>query len=758
MAAPIKRQDDAREQQRINVIRRLKLASARNPARFHGIVRTAAHLFAAPSAAITILDDHSQWFYAKTGLDLDSSPRQDAFCRYTIRSDDAFVVEDARLDPRFRDNPFVTAPPHIRFYAGSPIIFEPGVRLGALIVIDSEPRRVDASTIELLNNLSVAAADAFRLQDAALRQQKLAASLAHEHRIAAATSNQLQETQQLLDVVSDLASFGTWSFDRERGDFESSPGLQRLHALDAEDTASIETIRALYHEEAFAELDEAMAAISRDRRRFIVEIPMTIPGRAEKWIRWSGRADDDPASRRVLGCVLDVTQQKRSQQAVETVSTRDALTGLHNRRAIVGGFDRHDATTVDGRSSIVVLRLDLDDFKRANEHRGHLAGDEALREVAKILRDVCRRCDDVGRIGGDEFILLAETNIPDCLADAICNRIFERFSTSELLQAAAPRVTCSIGVAFADAQTNTSEALRRADIALSEAKRRGRGCAVVYEDDLEKEWKRRRAVLSSVDAAIAEGRLRPAYQPKVDLVSGEVHEFEALARIVDRDGQLLGPGSFAAALEEPLYATKISDTVLATAIHDAGALRERGIAFDRVAVNVTEFQLMDDLFVEKIQNLLAAANLSPQNLGLEITENILLSKHSEQMKRQLDALSEIGVEISFDDFGTGFASLTHLLQYKVDRIKIDKSFIIGIETDQRAFVIVKAIAEMARELRIDVVAEGVETAGAAAIVRGMGCRFAQGFHYAKPLPFQALAEMLAANRSFASSHRSVGVG
>ena len=282
--------------------------------------------------------------------------------------------------------------------------------------------------------------------------------------------------------------------------------------------------------------------------------------------------------------------------------------------------------------------------------------------------------------------------------------------------------------------------MKQADLALYEAKDLGRNRIVTYDEEFGRRFDARQQLFADVDRALAADRFVAVYQPCICLQSERVVGFEALVRWNDGSNRLAGPGNFRQVFEDADYATRISDTVLRQAIADAGECNRRELPFERLSVNVTELQLIDPQFTETLTALLARHGLAPNRLTIEVTERVLLSRHDTIIKERLAELSSLGIGISLDDFGTGFASLTQLHRFAIDSVKIDHSIIGGIEHDEMARIIASGIVRMVHDLGLDVVAEGVEDAGIDAVVRELGFDFAQGFFHAEPMRIEELAE------------------
>ena len=255
---------------------------------------------------------------------------------------------------------------------------------------------------------------------------------------------------------------------------------------------------------------------------------------------------------------------------------------------------------------------------------------------------------------------------------------------------------------------------------------------------------KREQFFAEIDRALREDRFVPAYQPIFCLRSGRLVSVEALARLVEKNGEIKTPASFYPALQNPVLGTKISERILARAIVDFAALCDAGFIADQVSVNITELQVLDETFLPRVLESLATSGVAPQSLVFEFTEDVMFSRHPDQIKRQAERFATAGIKLSLDDFGTGFASLKQLLEFPVDQIKIDRSFVSPMKANPRAYAIAAAVAQMGRQLGLEVVGEGIEDDDAEALALKIGCDLGQGFLYAKPLLLPELLPYLAA--------------
>lgn len=437
---------------------------------------------------------------------------------------------------------------------------------------------------------------------------------------------------------------------------------------------------------------------------------------------------------------FNVTPQKLAEQRLCNLANIDALTGLPNRRRFLELLD--DA--VRRQDPVIAAILDLDHFKDVNDSAGHDAGDRLLTAVADVLRRMIGPGETVARLGGDEFALI----LP-CTNEAKLHR-----KLSAIIQAVAELpiapphgwfVQASLGAArFPRDGATSSDLLQCADLALYAAKHSGRGCFRVFEKDLRHAVDLRAELRSAIQGALAGDEMFVMYQPIVDLDSAAPLAFEALLRWRRGDGTILTPVAFASVFEDERTAADIGAFVLGQVLTQVARWTVAGITFQSIAINATLGDFRCAKFVDMIVEAIDAGRVRGDQLCVEITEDMLLDRGARAVFQSIDRLHRHGVRIAFDDFGTGFASLTHLRQLPIDHVKIDRSFIESICADKKDLAIVRSVIELAHRLDLRVVAEGVEEEEQATLLRGLNCDSIQGFFIAPALSEQnatALTQM-----------------
>ena len=437
-------------------------------------------------------------------------------------------------------------------------------------------------------------------------------------------------------------------------------------------------------------------------------------------------------------------QRDALAEELRTQAFHDSLTGLPNRALF---FDRlrqafDAARRQDGRPSLAFI--DLDRFKSVNDRLGHGAGDRVLREAANRIRAVVAPGDTVARYGGDEFIVLLQSGGDPDEAERTAGRILNALRAPLEVQGASTTIAASIGLAhWQPSDADSNDFLRRSDIALYRAKKEGRGRFVVYNDFADHDPLLRLDLEQDLTLALERDELFVEYQPLVDLESRRVSGFEALVRWQHPERGVIEPGAFIPLAEEIGQVVALGEQVLAKACAAAMTWQpdpETGAA-PGVSVNASPLQLTLPGYVGTVRRALADSGLAPDRLTLEVTESAVLSD-LDAAARTLAQLKELGVRIALDDFGTGYSSMSYLHQLPVDVLKLDRSFVPDLASDDRLRSIVGSLYQVARTLGLVVVAEGVEREEDVAILRSMGCQLGQGFHLGRPMPEDAARMLL----------------
>ncbi len=444
----------------------------------------------------------------------------------------------------------------------------------------------------------------------------------------------------------------------------------------------------------------------------------------------------------ILSVAYDITERKRVEEQISHIEHHDALTGLPTRTLLRDRLHVALGQARYNQSSVALLMVDLDNFKRINDTMGHHAGDAALVSIANRLRASLRRSDTVARMGGDEFVVMLQDIYTLDEAERVTQKLLDAIRQPIPINSEIHSITASVGVCIYPARAEDEETLlRNADAAMYCAKSDGRNSYQVFSESMALANDKKRVMQSALDCALAQDEFTLVYQPQISLSSGEVIGMEALLRWHSKRIGSIPPNDFIPVAEDSGLIVPIGEWVIRTACRQAAQFNSRLGHPIIVAVNLSPRQFQQDNLDKVIEEALAESGLEPGLLELEITENILVSD-SPKTVRALDSIRNLGVRISIDDFGTGFSSMSYILRFKVDRIKIDRSFISNINSDLNSGAVAQAIIALAHGLKINVIAEGVETSDVCDTLIDKGCDEAQGFYYSRGVSLDELLKVV----------------
>jgi diguanylate cyclase (GGDEF)-like protein len=438
----------------------------------------------------------------------------------------------------------------------------------------------------------------------------------------------------------------------------------------------------------------------------------------------------------------DISDRKRFEERLAYQARHDMLTGLPNRLAAIERLDEAlDRAHRLGRC-VGVLFVDLDGFKAVNDSRGHAKGDDLLREVATRLRLGLGDSEFVGRLGGDEFLVVTEgLDVYDlaALGERLVNAVGQPFRTDDDLYV----VSASAGAALATVAVDGLELIRQADVAVYHAKTKGRGLVVVFDDALQQAVEANAEVELALRTAIIDDELELHYQPIVDLRTGRPWGAEALVRWNRPGHGQLPPDRFIPVAERSALIIDLGRWVITSALHTLAEWQhDPAREHLSMAINISGRHLMEGDLVDDLRVALLASGADPTSLEVELTETHLLAD-LDRANSVLRSLREWGIKVSVDDFGTGYSSMSYLRQLEIDTIKIDRVFVDRIQHVGYDRTIVEVLLQLASALDLDVVAEGVETAQQLAFLQDRQCGRAQGFHLARPMPLRQINEWMA---------------
>jgi diguanylate cyclase (GGDEF)-like protein/PAS domain S-box-containing protein len=688
------------------------------------IVRLAASGLGRPMAAIVLADRDRVRLHASVGLDPVALPRSGSFCDAILRDGRVLVVADASRVPAFARHPLVVGAPGIRFYAGAPLVTADGLRLGALCVMDATPHDTFTNDqARFLAELAALVTDQVALQRAAL-----------EHEAVAGFSGASEFALMTIDgngtvVFVNAACEALYGYRRSEMlgrnmDFiipepfreAHKAGLARIAAGGASKMAG-RTVQ--------------ITALRRDGTIIPIEFALSV---------WHG-----PTGIGIGAMMRDISEWRERDARLVQMAHHDALTGLANRAL----FAERLGTVLAAGVNATVMLLDLGGFKEVNDSLGHGTGDTLLQAVAIRLSGCATGTMTVARFGGDEFAILMPGTADPLKAGAFAATVLDAFRAPFHLGGHTFHVGLSIGAAIGEAgRPSPDELVADADLALYQSKRDGRRCVRLFEPAMRIAVIARRTLHDELTRALDAGEFVLHYQPQVALQSGRIIGVEALLRWEHPRRGLLLPGAFLSALEAHPIAQALGGWIIEEACRQAARWRAAGLPPIRMAINLFGAQLPGGTLAADVLRVLARYELAPEALEIEVTERIALQVED----AILDPIRELhrqGVGIAFDDFGTGYASLSSLKRFPLTRLKIDRSFVRDLLTDRHDADIIRAVLGMAQSFGLDVIAEGIETMEQEAVLRAMGCREGQGYLYGKAMTPQAIEALVAPDPSTA---------
>lgn len=438
----------------------------------------------------------------------------------------------------------------------------------------------------------------------------------------------------------------------------------------------------------------------------------------------------------------DSTDVKQNQQKMEQLAYFDHLTGLHNRVLFKDQLRSALHACQRDKSHFALMYLDLDHFKRINDTLGHEAGDALLIEVAARIKQCLREDDIVARLGGDEFAIMLHQVGSAQYAYVVANKVIAALNQPLVLSGQEVVVGVSIGITLAPDDSQHVDALmKNADLAMYQAKEKGRNTFQFYTADMNAQVEQRLALESDLRQALKNQEFELYYQPIIDLRSGKIVSAEALLRWHHPSRGLVSPQDFIPVAEDSGLIVPIGKWVVRTACQQAKNIQKSLHRPLKIAVNVSARQLHDNGFVAALKAALEDIRLAPEWLSVELTETTLMADGDMAIER-LERIRTMGVSIAIDDFGTGYSSLSHLKRLPVNTLKIDRSFVEGLPEDEEDRAITTLIVAMANSLNYKVVVEGVETAAQLTFLTLCGCDYAQGFYFNRPVPADELMQIL----------------
>lgn len=568
----------------------------------------------------------------------------------------------------------------------------------------------------------------------------------------------LRQSQARLEEAQRIANLGSWEWDIVNNDSYCSAGIYRIFGFQSKTfNGTYESFLTYVHPEDRGFVEEGVQRALNAGAPYAMDYRIVRPDGSVRYVHSQAQLtfDRDGVPVRMVGTVLDITDRKqiefdlrKKESHLKRLAYYDSLTGLPNRILFQGCLAKAIAKADRNKSHVALLFLDLDLFKKVNDTMGHSTGDQLLREAAQRLQMLLRAGDTVARFGGDEFVVLVENISKTEQVAHIAQKILDSFKRPFFVNGHLFHISASIGISLKTSPDDDIERLqKRADVAMYDAKRKGRNNFRFYSPEMDAHAHELLALENDLRQALENEQLVLHYQPQVDLSSGQIIGLEALVRWQHPDKGIIPPGDFIPLAEETGLIIPIGEWVLRTACTYARKLQDAGPHPLRMSVNISMQQFKAPDFPALVSQLLNEAGLEPRWLELEITESIAMENASETISR-LDTLRKMGVLLAIDDFGTGYSSLNHLKHLPITTLKIDKSFVGDILADQYDFAIVKAIQALAKSLDIEVIAEGIETQEQKELLVQLGYTLGQGYLFSQPLPPDALLSLCRLEKPF----------
>jgi diguanylate cyclase (GGDEF)-like protein len=576
---------------------------------------------------------------------------------------------------------------------------------------------------------------------------------------AANTITALRRSETRLAEAQRIAHMGNWELDVASGDFEASAETFRLLQLGATaGTRALSIVRHTIAEDERDQFDKALAtALDPATGRFDREFRVNAPGGGTRVVRLVGEADTagtDGVVARLTGTAQDLTELVESREQIRTLAYYDSLTGLPNRLLFLDQVRGSLARARRRGDKMALMVVDLDNFKRINDSLGHDAGDDVLRTVGTRLRDAVRPYDgmsrehevqlasSVARMGGDEFLMSVCDLSGVEQAAAAASRLLDALRAPIMLPSGPLQLSASIGISlFPDDGEEFETVLKHADIALYQAKDAGRNAFEFFDPAMNEMALQRLVLEASLREAVAEGALSLAVQPKVDGRTGALIGGEALLRWQHAAHGVVSPSVFIPLAERLGLAPELTTTIIAKVCRQMVAWRAAGIELLPMAINVSAQVFRDPDAVTEICRIPVALGIDPSLIEFEIKETALI----DDPKRATCVLAQFrqhGYRVTLDDFGTGFSSLSHLRDFRVDVLKVDGSFVRELQHDTKDALLVKGIIALAHSLGMETVAEGVESEAQRSALLQYGCDRMQGYLFGRPAPAEEFARRL----------------
>jgi diguanylate cyclase (GGDEF)-like protein/PAS domain S-box-containing protein len=648
---------------------------------------------------------------------------------------------------------------HLVEYGAKSVVYVPmkvGSRIRGVAEVWESRRNRDFTMNEIALCRSLTQNAAITLENARLYEQTKQ-EIAERSQVEA----ELRQSEERYSLASKGANDGLWDWDLDNDQIFYSPRWKEILGYSEDEIkTSLQEWFARIHPGDLVEVQLALSAhLEGVSDHFEHEYRIRHQNGSYLWVLTRGLAvrDTNGTAYRMAGSQTDITLRKRAEEKLSHDALHDSLTGLPNRALFFDRLERIIEHTKRNKDYLfAVLFLDIDRFKNVNDRFGHLVGDNLLIAIGERLRSSTRLSDTVSRLGGDEFVVLVEDieNMDEAIR--ISARIQETIRQQFDIDGHEIFTSCSVGIIINnDMYSSAGEFLRDADIAMYRAKSEGRSRHVVFDSEMRTDLMNRIWMEHDLRQAIAEEQFRLHYQPILSLRTGRLVGFEALIRWQHPSEGLISPMLFVPLAEETRLIIPIGRWVIKEACQQLKQWEKKypGEKPLTMSVNISSVQLNYQDFVDQVEEIITESDIDPANLTFEITERMIVEDNL-IATRVISRLRELGVRVHLDDFGTGYSALSYLQRYPIDILKIDRAFIGKLNENGENVEIIKAILNLARDLNMSVIAEGIETEYQFDLLKELNCRFGQGYFFAKPMDPEGIEVMLATNAFFAFGNNS----
>lgn len=564
-------------------------------------------------------------------------------------------------------------------------------------------------------------------------------------------SHELLENERFsLAQAQKVAKMGSWETQIDSLSVKWSEEIHRIFETNPSTfNPSHQTFLELVHPDDRAEVDKAFITSMSQKSDQTLEHRLLMSDGRVKFVEehWRVCFDKNENAERVIGTCQDITERKLTEQRIQHLAFYDSLTNLPNRQLLLDRLNTIHASSLRNLNYDAVLFIDLDHFKNLNDTQGHIIGDMLLVEVAQRLQSCVRKTDTIGRLGGDEFIVIMSDLYPDiqkaaAFVENLGKKILNSISEPFILNGREYFGSTSIGISmFCNQEISVTELLKRADTAMYQAKNAGRNTLRFYDPEMQASVEARSVMENDLRVALKEEQFKMFYQMQVDH-SKKILGAEVLIRWIHPKLGLIPPIQFISLAEETGLILPIGQWVLNDACAQIKTWEKSPHTKNlKISINVSARQFHQPDFVDQVINAVTKHSIDPVKLKLELTESLVLNNIDLTILK-MNTLKQFGMHFSLDDFGTGYSSLSYLTKLPLDELKIDQSFVRNISTNKKDAVVVQTIIGMAKTLGLNVIAEGVETEAQRQFLEKHGCKFCQGYLFGKPVPLAVFESLL----------------